>query len=89
MMVGMGATGAASQFTLIKAIESAPAVTATPFNYTNLIWATLFGFILFGDAPDLPTITGAALIATSGLYIFRRERVERLSVRDWFDSERR
>lgn len=71
----LGLFGAASHFTMIKAFEAAPAPTIAPFIYTNLIWATGLGFVLFGDLPDLWTVGGALIIATSGSYIFYREWV--------------
>jgi len=43
--------------------------------YASLIWSIGFGFVLFGDLPDMTTLLGAALIAASGLYVFHRERV--------------
>ena len=76
-MVGLGLFGGIGHFALIKALESAPAATVTPFGYAALLWATLFGFVLFGDLPDLWTIVGAVIIAASGLYIFHRERAAR------------
>lgn len=72
-MVGLGLIGGLGHFTLIKAFEAAPAATVTPFGYASLIWATLYGFLMFGDLPDLWTVVGAAIIAGSGLYIFHRE----------------
>jgi drug/metabolite transporter (DMT)-like permease len=45
-----------------------------PFDYTALIWATLLGFVLFGDLPDAWTIMGAIIIISSGLYLIKRER---------------
>jgi len=75
IMISMGMFGGAGQFTLIKSLTIAPAATVAPFNYTNLIWATLFGFVIFGDLPDRWTITGAVIIVASGLYIFHREHI--------------
>ena len=46
----------------------------TPFSYSSLIWATLFGFAIWQELPDRYTIIGAGLIVTAGLYIFLRER---------------
>ena len=43
----------------------------------SLIWATFFGFAVFGELPDRWTIVGALVIAGSGLYIAHRERVRR------------
>lgn len=79
MMILIGLLGGVSQFTLIKAFQSAPAAAVTPFSYSSLIWATLYGFLVFGDLPDLWTIVGALIIAASGLYIFHRENLKKQS----------
>jgi drug/metabolite transporter (DMT)-like permease len=70
----VAALGASGHFLLIKALQLAPASTLQPFSYTTLIWATLVGFLVFGNLPDLATVTGAAIIAASGIYTFARER---------------
>ena len=59
---------------MIKALTFAPVSTLAPIDYTTLIWATLLGFILFGDLPDAWTITGTLIIISSGLYLIKRER---------------
>ena len=43
----------------------------------NLLWAALFGFVMFADLPDAWTLLGAAIIAASGLYILHREKLRR------------
>ncbi len=75
-MILMGFFGGLGHFTLIKSLTIAPAATVAPFTYTNLIWATLLGFIIFGDLPDQWTIIGASIIVASGLYIYHRELVK-------------
>jgi drug/metabolite transporter (DMT)-like permease len=80
LFVGMGAIGALSQLCLIRAFRLAPAAVVSPFSYTGLIWATLFGFIVFLDLPGWWTMLGAALIVGSGLYVFHRERTLAMSV---------
>jgi len=75
LMAVVGMLGGIGHFAMIKAFQNADAPTITPFGYTSLIWATLFGLALFGDFPDLYTILGALLICGSGLYIFHREQV--------------
>jgi drug/metabolite transporter (DMT)-like permease len=74
-MAGLGLLGGAGHFALIKAFQFAPAATVTPFGYSNLIWAVLFGYLIFGDLPDGWTVSGALVIASSGLYIVHRERM--------------
>jgi drug/metabolite transporter (DMT)-like permease len=39
-----------------------------------IIWAVMFGIVVFGDVPSPATILGAAIITGAGLYIFVRER---------------
>ena len=43
------------------------------FQYTMIVWATFYGFVLFADLPDAWTLVGAAILITSGLYTFYRE----------------
>jgi drug/metabolite transporter (DMT)-like permease len=66
--------GASGHFLLIKALQLAPASVLQPYSYTLLIWATVVGFVVFGNLPDRMTVLGAAVIAASGLYAFARER---------------
>jgi drug/metabolite transporter (DMT)-like permease len=70
----VAALGASGHFLLIKALQLAPASTLQPFSYTILIWATLIGFLVFGNLPDLLTVVGAIVITSSGIYSFARER---------------
>jgi drug/metabolite transporter (DMT)-like permease len=47
----------------------------SPFRYTNLLWALVLGFVVFGDVPGWLTVAGAAIVAGTGLYTLHRERV--------------
>jgi drug/metabolite transporter (DMT)-like permease len=69
----MGFLGALGHYLMIKAFEIAPASLLAPFDYTALIWATILGFVMFGDLPDTWTVLGAVIIMSSGLYLIRRE----------------
>ncbi len=77
LMALTGAFGGLGHFTMIRAFTWAPAATVSPFGYSALIWATLFGLTLFGDFPDGWTIFGALVIVVSGLYILHREHLRR------------
>jgi drug/metabolite transporter (DMT)-like permease len=77
LMALSGTFGALGHLAMIAALSRAPASFVTPFTYTQLIWATVVGFVLFGELPDLYTYIGAALIAGSGLYVMHRERGRR------------
>ena len=74
LMAVMGLlTGAAQYFATQAYRFAAPAVVA-PFDYTSLVWATLYGYLLFGDVPRQAVILGAAVVIGSGLFILYRER---------------
>ncbi|MGV1908431.1 DMT family transporter [Agrobacterium cavarae] len=56
-----------------RALKLADAATVAPLQYTLLLWAVIFGWVIFGDVPQLSIVIGAGLIVLSGLYIFFRE----------------
>lgn len=70
-----GFGGTLAHVFIIVALHMAPASALQPFNYTMLVWATVLGFLVFGDLPDMWTVTGAGVIVASGLYAWYRERV--------------
>ena len=57
-----------------RSLKLAPASTVVPYQYTTIVWAVLFGYLVFGDVPDVFMLTGAAIIIGAGLFIFLRER---------------
>ena len=75
LMIMMGSLGGIGHFALIKAFSGAQASVITPFTYSNVLWATLFGFIFFNKLPDFMTVIGAIIIIASGLYLLKREKV--------------
>jgi drug/metabolite transporter (DMT)-like permease len=56
------------------AFKLADAAVVAPLQYTQLFWAIVFGWFVFGDFPSVAKFIGAGLIVASGLYIFFRER---------------
>ena len=76
-LTGMGALSIAGHLILIRALGMASAVVLSPFAYTQIIWALLFGYFLFGDIPDIWMIIGCIIIVGSGLFVFYREAVRR------------
>jgi drug/metabolite transporter (DMT)-like permease len=56
------------------AFKLADAAAVAPLQYTQLFWAIVFGWLVFGDFPSIAKFIGAGLIIASGLYIFFRER---------------
>lgn len=74
-LVTSGLFHAGSHFCILRAFTLAPASTLAPFIYVQIVGAILFGYILFGDLPDLTTIIGTAVVMACGLYIVHRERM--------------
>lgn len=58
---------------VIAAYKAGSAITVAPMQYSQIIWATFFGFLLFGESVEWPTIAGSAIIIASGVYIVLRE----------------
>ena len=79
LIAALGLFAGFGQFAVIKAFEAAPAAAVTPFIYSGLLWATLLGYTVFGDLPDLWTMVGALLIVSSGIYVLYREHARRAS----------
>jgi drug/metabolite transporter (DMT)-like permease len=77
LFAALGVFGCLGHFTLIKAFQSAPATVVAPFSYASLIWAIFFGYLFFGDLPDIWTLVGATIIAAGGLYILHREQIRK------------
>ncbi len=72
-----GFFGGFGHWLLILAHGRAPAAVLAPFVYTQLVWATGLGFLVFGDIPGPFTLAGALIVVCSGLYLFGRERAKR------------
>ena len=68
-----------------RSLTVAPASTVVPYQYTTIVWAVLFGYLVFGDVPDAWMLAGGTIIIGAGLFIFLRE--QRLARRDRAFSE--
>lgn len=75
MLAIAGLLGGIGQLTMTASLRHAPVSAVVPFDYVQILWATLFGWLIFA-APLLPTtLAGAALITVSGIYTAYRERM--------------
>jgi drug/metabolite transporter (DMT)-like permease len=82
-MMGMLAVfGTTSQLLLIRALMEGEAGMRAPFAYAGLIFATIWAMLFFAEIPDLWTITGALVIALSGIYVWHRETFAKLKAAD-------
>jgi drug/metabolite transporter (DMT)-like permease len=77
LMAGAGIANGVAQYWWTKSLHLAPPSAVTPFNYLSLVWATGWGFLVWGDVPTERLAIGAAIVVGSGLYILWRETVRR------------
>ena len=73
----IGLFGTAGHICLIRALTLGEASLVAPFIYTNLLFTTIWGLVLFGNFPDFWTICGALIIVAAGVYVWTRDRVVR------------
>jgi drug/metabolite transporter (DMT)-like permease len=71
----MGLLASVGHYLLIQAYEHAGATLLAPFSYTTMVWALLLGYLVFGNFPDVWSITGIVIIAASGLFVVGRHRL--------------
>ena len=71
----IGLFGTAGHICLIRALTLGEASLVAPFIYTNLLFTTIWGLVLFGNFPDFWTIAGALIIVAAGVYVWARDRV--------------
>ncbi len=74
LLVATGLVGGIAQLLLTSALRLAPISVVLPMDYSNLIWASLLGWLLFATLPEATTLIGAPIIVGSGLIILWRER---------------
>lgn len=70
----LGLLGGLGHYLFIHAYRLAPASFVSPFLYLQLLTMVAFGYVVFGDLPDVWTLLGAAVIVGSGVYLVHRER---------------
>jgi len=76
----LGVFGGLGHYLFIHAYRLAPASSVAPFIYVQILTMVLFGYLVFGDLPDLWTLVGASVIVASGIYLLNRERSVRTDI---------
>ncbi len=71
-LVGFGILG---HLLMISTFAIATASNIAPYGYAGLLFAILFGFVLFDETPEIITLLGAIVIVGAGLYVWYRERL--------------
>jgi drug/metabolite transporter (DMT)-like permease len=73
LLFGVGLSGALAQWLLSNAFRNAPAAIVTVFNYSGIVWATVFGWLIWNDWPLPQVLVGAAIVIASNVLIIWRE----------------
>lgn len=74
LMILMGGLGMFGHHLVLLAFRVAPASLLAPFQYLEIVSATIAGLVLFGEFPELSKWIGIVMIVGAGLYVFWRER---------------
>ena len=83
ILLALGSFGGVAQLLLTASLRYAPVPVVVPFDYSQLLWAVLLGWLIFADEPPATTWIGAAIIVASGLYtLYREHRLGREKPRD-------
>lgn len=69
LLVISGLCGVVSHILLVWAFTNAPAAVVSPMTYSQIIWASGIGFLVFGEVPTLTTLVGGAIVAVSGVLL--------------------
>ena len=78
-ILGLGLSGFLAQFMLIKALGGGNPAELAPFSYTQLIWASVIGFVIFEATPKVGTLIGMVVIAAGGMYEIWNKKTNRLA----------
>lgn len=74
LMFLVGALGLLGQYLVLSGFRLAPAAYIAPMQYSQIVWAILFGYIFFGESIDIWVVVGSLITVLSGIAIILRER---------------
>jgi len=74
LMFLVGALGLLGQYSVLSGFRMAPAAYIAPMQYSQIVWAILFGYVFFNESIDLWVIVGSLITVLSGVAIIWRER---------------
>ena len=73
LFAGIGIAGTLAQLFMIRAFALADAGVIAPFGYIGILFAPVWGYVFFGELPDIWVGVGALVIVGAGLYVWHRE----------------
>jgi len=80
LVIGATIITALAYYAIVAAMRVGEISFVTPFRYTRLVFALIFGIVIFGERPDVLTLTGSAIIVLSGIYTVWRERRKKQAI---------
>jgi S-adenosylmethionine uptake transporter len=83
LMIGLGIAGGAGQYFVYEGFRFAPASALAPIEYTGLVWAFFYGYVIWAEVPALHVVLGAALIVSGSVafILVERGRARRIALR--------
>jgi S-adenosylmethionine uptake transporter len=73
LLAAMAVLGLVAGMLAIAAYRRAPAIIVAPMQYSQIVWATIFGSLIFNESHDRVTVIGTSIVILSGIYIVLRE----------------
>ncbi|MDM9624867.1 DMT family transporter [Rhizobium sp. S152] len=81
LMIGLGVVACAGQYLLYEGFRHAPASALAPMEYSGLVWAFLYGYLIWSEVPTANVVAGAVLIVSSSLVLVWWERRQVIATR--------
>ena len=79
-LIGAGFGAAGGQFAITAAYSNAPAKEISVFDYTQIIFTSALGLLMFGQIPDIWSILGYGIIISMALVVFLRNNKKERNV---------
>ena len=73
LLMAVGITATISHLFVVYGLKFSPASTIAPILYLEIVSATVLGYFVFSDIPDIFTVIGVLIIIMCGIYVFLRE----------------
>ena len=73
LLISVGVFGVIGQLLILLAYSKARAVTLAPISYVHIIWASIFGYVIFNSTPNIQSLFGALIIILAGIYTYKKQ----------------
>ena len=79
LLMAVGITATISHLFVVYGLKFSPASTIAPILYLEIVSATVLGYFVFSDIPDIFTVIGVLIIIMCGIYVFLREHEQNIN----------